>query len=83
MIINLDNREKAVEDLSSLLDTVRSRRQTTENEWLDAHSAWRGKYTKSFYKSETFNHYVPLFRRAIERYAVRGAQMVLPSDTFF
>lgn len=83
MIVNLDNREKAVEDLTSLLDTVRSRRQTTENEWLDAHSAWRGKHTKSFYKSETFNHYVPLFRRAIERYAKRGAQMVVPSDTFF
>lgn len=83
MIIDLDNRTKAVEDLSSLLETVRGRRQTTETEWLEAHAAWRAKYTKSFYKSDTFNHYVPLFRRAIERFAVRGAQMVIPSDTFF
>ena len=83
MLIDLDNRVKAAEDLSGLLPTIRSRRKTREQTWLDIHAAWQGKYTKSFFQSETFNHYVPIFRKNIEKRAVRGAQMLIPSNEFF
>src|SRR3990167_10301155 len=83
MLVDLSNRTKACDDLSSLLTTIRNRRQLKEQTWLDIHSAWRGKYTKSFYKSEVFNHYVPIFRKNIEKRAVRGAQMLIPTNEFF
>src|SRR3990167_2613665 len=83
MLVDLSNRTKACDDLSSLLTTIRNRRQLKEQTWLDIHSAWQGTYTKSFFKSEVFNHYVPIFRKNIEKRAVRGAQMVIPTNEFF
>lgn len=83
MLIDLDKREAAVKDLESLIPTIRGRRKTIEQIWLNIHAAWKGTFTKSFFKSEVFAHYVPIFRKNIEKRAVRGAQMLLPTNEFF
>lgn len=78
------NNEKALVDaLTGLLPVIRTRRQTIIEEWLQVHEAWKGKFSRTFFKSEMFNHYIPYFRRSIERMTKRGAQMVLPTTEFF
>lgn len=78
-----ENHDKLAEALEARIVLLRQRRKTQEEVWLLNHSAWRGKFTRSFFHSETFNHYIPHFRRAIEKFAVRGAQMVIPDRDFF
>lgn len=78
-----DDKTKLADELQARVSKLHSRRATQEENWLLNHSAWRGKYTRSFFHSTTFNHYIPAFRRAIERFAIRGAQMVIPSQDFF
>lgn len=78
-----DDRVKLREVLEARVLLLYQRRTQQEEVWLLNHSAWRGKFTRSFFHSETFNHYIPHFRRAIEKFAVRGAQMVMPDQDFF
>src|SRR3989304_1103171 len=78
-----EDREKLAKVLEHRVRKLHERRATQEENWLLNHSAWRGKFTRSFFHSDTFNHYTPLFRRAIERFAVRGAQMLIPDKDFF
>lgn len=66
-----------------LIVDLRSRRLPMEQSWLLYHSAWRGKNTRSFFKSELFNHFVPAARRSVEKFTIRGAQMLVPSAEFF
>lgn len=62
---------------------IRQRRRPTEDKWLLAHAAWRGAHTRSFFVSETFKHYLPAARRAIERHTTRVTQQLMPSNEFF
>jgi len=66
-----------------LLTDIRQRRTPQEQQWLLYHSAWRGKNTRSFFRSDMFNHYIPAGRKSIEKYVTRAAQMLVPSPEFF
>jgi hypothetical protein len=83
MKINDQDDKALVQDLDSIIPNIRERRRTIIEDWLRIHSAWKGAYSRSFFHSEVFNHYIPYFRRSIERFTVRGAQMVLPTTEFF
>lgn len=74
---------KLAEELSSIIPNIRDRRKTVVEDWLTIHEAWKNKSTKAFFHSEMFNHSIPYFRRSVERFTVRGAQMVLPTTDFF
>ena len=75
--------EKLADDLASLIPAIRDRRKQQVEQWLLNHTAWRAKDARSFFRSEIFNHYVPAFRRAVEKFVVRGAQMLMPNNEFF
>lgn len=62
---------------------VRNRRKPIEGEWLLNHSAWRGIRTRWYYSDGVSEHYIPAARRMIERYVVRGRQMLVPAPDFF
>ena len=66
-----------------LLSDIRSRRVPQEQQWLLYHDSWRGVRTRSYFKSEMFNHFIPAARKAVEKYVTRGAQMLVPSPEFF
>lgn len=66
-----------------ILSDIRSRRVTQDTQWLLYHDAWRGVRTRSYFKSEMFNHFIPEARRSVEKFVVRGAQMLVPSPEFF
>ncbi len=69
--------------LGALVMDLRDRRRTIESRWLDYHRAWRGERTRSFFKSETFNSFIPAARRAVEKNVIKLTQMLIPSPEFF
>ena len=86
MAINLkpEDKEKLKDDLAARIPKIRTRREAVLDErWRKNHGAWLGTSTRSFFRSDTFNHFVPALRKAIERSVVRGAQMMVPSSQFF
>lgn len=78
-----DSKKGWGEWLAPLLSDIRSRRSTQETQWLLYHDSWRGVRTRSYFKSEMFNHFIPAARKAVEKYVTRGAQMLVPSPEFF
>lgn len=69
--------------LAPLAIDIRQRRSTITERWLNFHAAYTGTKTRSFFRSEMFSHFVPAARRAVERFTVRCAQMLIPSTDFF
>ncbi len=79
-----DAGKKAVGDqLNALVTRIRNRRLFQVEVWLKNYAAWRGTYTRSFYRSDVFNHYVPAFRKTVEKFVINTAQMVVPTNEFF
>lgn len=83
MKLNPDNDIELARELEGIIPNIRDRRRTVVEEWLRIHKAWKGVDVRSFFASEMFNHNIPYFRRSVERFTVRGAQMVLPNTDFF
>jgi hypothetical protein len=77
-----DPRDEA-QQLGALVRDLRSRRLPIEQSWLDFHKAWRGIRTRSWFKSEVFQNFIPAMRRAIEKNVIKVSQMLLPSPEFF
>lgn len=78
--------EKARElagQLEPLVRDLHDRRQTLDERWLLFHAAYTGRTYRTQFNSEMFKHFIPAARRAVERFAVRAAQMVVPSADFF
>ena len=71
-----------VQRFTSLIHDVRSRRIQMEDEWLKAHDAWIGVQTYSYYESE-FKHFIPAFRRTIERTVSRTMLQLMPHYEFY
>src|SRR5262245_38522285 len=71
--------------LVALLKDVRDRRKPREQtQWLSNQAAWMAKSIgREQYVSDTFKHYIPIGRRATERFVVRVTQTLLPSPRFF
>lgn len=63
--------------------SLRERAKPTHEGWIRNYNAWRGKHDRSFFRSETFNHYLPVVRLQFERFVTRTAQMLVPSPEFF
>lgn len=72
-----------IKRLEPVIQQVRDRHSSVERVWLQNHAAWRGIRTRFFYNSESFKHYVPAARRAIERTATRMRAMLAPQNDFF
>jgi len=83
--INLTEAErKTLADLlAGRIPDIRNRRETITRKMQLNHAAWRGTHTRTFFKSTTFAHFIPAARRVIERFVIRGAQMLIPSSEFF
>jgi len=81
--ISKEHLAKLADDLASRIPTIRNRRNTLTDKWILNYSAWRGNHTRSFFKSDTFGHFIPAARRVVERFVTRGAQMLIPSSEFF
>ena len=78
--------EKARElagEFEPLVKDLLSRRLPLDERWLLFHSAYIGRNIRTQFNSEMFKHTIPAARRAIEKFTVRGAQMVVPSADFF
>lgn len=71
------------ERFGPMIVDLRSRRKPTEENWLLFYAAWRAKNTRSFFRSEIFQHYLPAARRSVEKFVKRAAQMLIPSSDFF
>lgn len=82
-MFDLNDRKKLAEELAAIIPPIRSRRQPVLEKWLDIHAAWQNNRTRSFIDGGTFKNKIPMLRRQIEKFAVRGAQMVLPSSEYF
>ena len=79
-----ETKRNIAEQLGAMCVNVRQRRQPREERWLNNHACWRGERNdRAMFHSDTFKHYIPVVRRAIERAVVRGVQMLVPSPTFF
>ena len=76
------DREDLARRLQGVVHDVRSRRLQIEDEWLKAHDAWIGVQTYSFYESE-FKHFIPAFRRTIEKTVVRTVEQLMPHHEFY
>lgn len=76
-------REALEQELAGRIPQIRSRRAWLTESWIRNHSAWRGTHTRSFFHSDIFSHFIPAARRAVERFVIRGAQMLIPSSQFF
>lgn len=83
MYLNTQDDTELARQLDSIIPNIRDRRRTVVEEWLQIHEAFKGIKTRSFFQSEIFNHKIPYFRRSVERFTVRLAQMVLPNSEFF
>ncbi|KKM86791.1 hypothetical protein LCGC14_1275540, partial [marine sediment metagenome] len=66
--------------LEGQIPGIRNRRETITRRMQLNHAAWRGTHTRSFFKSDTFAHFIPAARRVIERFVTRGTQMLLPTS---
>lgn len=75
-------RELATE-LEPLVRDLHVRRLSIDERWLLFHSAYVGRNVRTQFNSEMFKHFIPAARRAVERFTIRGAQMVVPSADFF
>jgi len=75
-------REALAQRFQGVINDVRSRRLFMEDEWLKAHDAWIGVQTYTFYESE-FKHFIPAFRRTIERTVSRTMQQLMPHYEFY
>ena len=76
------DKESLAKRFSSILPDVRSRRLQIEDEWLKSHDAWMGIQTYSYYESE-FKHFIPAFRRTIEKTVVRTIEQLIPHHEFY
>ena len=77
------DREELAQHLAELCIELRNRRRPINDRWLLYHAAYSGRHTRTFFRSEIFRHFIPAARRAVERFSVRAAQMVVPSADFF
>lgn len=77
-----NEREALAMRFQGVINDVRSRRLQMEDEWLKAHDAWIGVQTYTFYESE-FKHFIPAFRRTIERTISRTMQQLMPHYEFY
>lgn len=76
--------EQLAQRYATLIMQVRDRRKTWDDIKLRNHAAWHARSTgREQYKSEMFNHYIPVVRRAAERFIVRATQTLLPTPKFF
>lgn len=78
-----NSKAKLAEKLSPRIIDVRARRRPIDEEDLRSHAMLHGVRGRFFYNSDTFKHYIPLGRRAIERFVVRVVQSLIPNDQFF
>lgn len=69
--------------LVPLVMDLRARRKPLEERWLLYNAHYTGRHTRTFFNSEMFRHFIPAARRAVERFVIRGTQMVIPSADFF
>lgn len=76
------DREDLARRFAATTDDVRARRLQIEDEWLKAHDAWIGVQTYSFYESE-FKHFIPAFRRTIEKQVTRMTMQLMPHHEFY
>jgi hypothetical protein len=77
------SKAKLAEKLSPRIIDIRARRRPIDEEDLRSHAMLHGIRGRFFYNSDTFKHYIPLGRRAIERFVVRVVQSLIPNDQFF
>lgn len=71
------------QSLGAIATDLRTRRRPINERWLLYHSAYTGRQTRTMFNSDMFKHFVPAARRAVERFVVRGAQMVVPNAADF
>ena len=76
-------KDTLLKTLEGHIPNIRDRRKTVTRRMELNHAAWRGTHTRSFFKSDTFAHFIPAARRVVERFVTRGTQMLLPSSEFF
>ncbi|KKL74213.1 hypothetical protein LCGC14_2067130, partial [marine sediment metagenome] len=76
-------KDTLLKTLEGHIPNIRDRRKTITHRMELNHAAWRGTHTRSFFKSDTFAHFIPAARRVVERFVTRGTQMLLPSSEFF
>lgn len=76
------NREEVTRQFVGIIPEIRQRRVMIEQEWLKADDAWLGIQTYSYYESE-FKHFIPAFRRTIEKQLVRTVEQLMPHHEFF
>ena len=81
--LSTEQKDTLTSELAGKIPLYRSRREHLTNSWIQNHSAWRGVHGRSFFKSDTFNHFIPAARRVLERFTIRCAQMLIPSSQFF
>lgn len=77
-----DAKHELAEKLSGRIVDIRARRRPIDEEDLRSHAMQHGIRGRFFYNSDTFKHYIPLGRRAIERFVVRVLSSLLPNDQF-
>ena len=77
-----DPKQELAEKLSGRIVDIRARRRPIDEEDLRSHAMQHGIRGRFFYNSDTFKHYIPLGRRAIERFVVRVVQSLIPNDQF-
>ena len=83
-VVSSTLKEKMAERLTGTIVHVRDRRRPEELVWLNNHAAWKATANgRQMYNSPTFRHYIPVVRRAIERFVVRCTQTLIPSPDFF
>lgn len=75
-------KQEIADKLAPRIVDVRQRRRPIDEEDLRAHAMQHGVRGRYFYNSDTFRHYIPMGRRAIERFVVRVVQSLIPNDQF-
>lgn len=75
--------QQIAEKLSPRIMDIRNRRRPIDEEDLRTHAMHHAVRGRFFYNSDTFKHYIPMGRRAIERFVVRVVQSLIPNDQFF
>jgi hypothetical protein len=80
---NKDAHAQIAEKLAPRIMDIRNRRRPIDEEDLRTHAMHHAVRGRFFYNSDTFKHYIPMGRRAIERFVVRTVQSLIPNDQFF
>jgi hypothetical protein len=78
-----DANARIAEKLAPRIMDIRNRRRPIDEEDLRTHAMHHAVRGRFFYNSDTFKHYIPMGRRAIERFVVRVVQSLIPNDQFF